>query len=389
MLAFTVHVENIVIDYKTLLTEYEPSKINRLIKALSEKYKIFMIGEYIDTNHLSYSSIQTVDEAFISPTSTVILTNDLNKIPEYHLKNISTILLTENVKDSFTIDDIYRLPDLILTLGRARAFLLDQLDFGYRNEIAVEKYLSKTGNGVLNKPKGLLYVVGEVEHQLHKDIKAELIVSGRFFTTGDTRAYTDVLTLYLLRYKEERSFAVQVFAESLKVCLHLLKPNQKYDVITTVPARTKRNRLNAIFETAILEEYQDDFYPNLLKVQTMYKAQKQAGGRFSRAKNVEDKFIFTHRIHGDVLLIDDIFTTGATTLECARMLYQAGAKSVTILPFAVTQHKVTTTIRNPVRDVESQDYILKLNNENGEPYWQSSVGNHKDYHKIRDCYYAQ
>jgi predicted amidophosphoribosyltransferase len=37
-----------------------------------------------------------------------------------------------------------------------------------------------------------------------------------------------------------------------------------------------------------------------------------------------------------VLLIDDVFTTGATMNECARVLKEAGAASVTVLTLART-----------------------------------------------------
>lgn len=54
------------------------------------------------------------------------------------------------------------------------------------------------------------------------------------------------------------------------------------------------------------------------------------------------------------------------------MLYQAGAKSVTILPFGVTQHKVTTTIRKTVKDANDDIYQLRLNHVTGEPFWVSN-----------------
>ena len=41
----------------------------------------------------------------------------------------------------------------------------------------------------------------------------------------------------------------------------------------------------------------------------------------------------------DILLIDDIKTTGATVSECGKMLYLAGAKEVCVLSCAVTRKR--------------------------------------------------
>ncbi|MDQ0257853.1 hypothetical protein J2S74_005316 [Evansella vedderi] len=393
MLSFTVKVQHIIMDYHSLLKEYESVVLNDLINSLSKKYKVIILSELKDFQGEQklevFTKIRSIDQLMVPGTSTVLLTGDTKKLQAFHLKNISTILMGENVSRMITAEGIYSLPDLILSLERVKGFLLYNMDFGYRNEIAVENYLKKSGNSVLQKPKGLLYVAGEMEHQLYKNIKAELIVPGRFFTKGDTRAYADVLTLYLLKFKDEKSFAVQVFAESLKTCLDLLKQKQTFDIITTVPSRTSINKLDSIFYQPALMEFRNKVHLNLLKVETKYKQQKYAGNKFNRAHNVHNKISFTKQINGHVLLIDDIYTTGATTLECARMLYQAGAKSVTILPFGVTQHKVTTNIRKPVLGSGGDIYNLRLNNQTGEPFWVSAGSNYEEYHQIRNYYYGQ
>ena len=54
-----------------------------------------------------------------------------------------------------------------------------------------------------------------------------------------------------------------------------------------------------------------------------------------RQKNLKDAFRADESVNGKrVLLVDDVFTTGATALECAKALRQAGATSVYYLAFA-------------------------------------------------------
>ena len=71
-----------------------------------------------------------------------------------------------------------------------------------------------------------------------------------------------------------------------------------------------------------------------------FKSQKHLS-REQRRKNVKGKFRVKKRdIEGkNVLLIDDVMTTGSTLSECALMLKRAGAKEVRTATFAITLKK--------------------------------------------------
>lgn len=57
--------------------------------------------------------------------------------------------------------------------------------------------------------------------------------------------------------------------------------------------------------------------------------------RPERARNVRGAFIVKGKLRGeDILLVDDVATTGATTIECARTLKKSGAGQVWVLTFA-------------------------------------------------------
>lgn len=56
--------------------------------------------------------------------------------------------------------------------------------------------------------------------------------------------------------------------------------------------------------------------------------------REQRKVNLLDAFAAKGAVAGRVLLVDDIFTTGATADECSKALRQAGAQEVSVVTFA-------------------------------------------------------
>ena len=59
-----------------------------------------------------------------------------------------------------------------------------------------------------------------------------------------------------------------------------------------------------------------------------------------RRRNLKGAFRARSGVEGkSILLVDDVTTTGSTMSECANELYKKGAKSVTMIAFALTQRK--------------------------------------------------
>ncbi len=69
--------------------------------------------------------------------------------------------------------------------------------------------------------------------------------------------------------------------------------------------------------------------------------QKTLGGK-ERAENLKDAFVCTfNEVKGRrILLIDDVFTTGATASACSAALLKGGARDVSVLTAAVTKLKI-------------------------------------------------
>jgi competence protein ComFC len=59
-----------------------------------------------------------------------------------------------------------------------------------------------------------------------------------------------------------------------------------------------------------------------------YTLQQAKLGREDRLKNLKDAFILKESISGNVLLVDDVFTTGSTIQECAKMFKNNNTKII-------------------------------------------------------------
>lgn len=122
------------------------------------------------------------------------------------------------------------------------------------------------------------------------------------------------------------------------------------DVVCYVPMTPAEKRTRGFNQAAILAEeiskrLKLELADGLVKVRNT-KSQKKLSAK-ERAKNLEGAFrvsdpdCFKNK---NVLLIDDVYTTGATMGECAKTVKKAGAKNVSGLTACVTRYRVSGEI---------------------------------------------
>lgn len=121
--------------------------------------------------------------------------------------------------------------------------------------------------------------------------------------------------------------------------LGALDVSHRYDAVVPVPlhrSRLRRRGFNqaALMAKAIAREL-DAGLSDTLEVVRRTRDQVELSGAGRRA-NVAGAFRARGRVSGNILLIDDVFTTGATMSECAGVLMQAGAREVRALSFCRT-----------------------------------------------------
>jgi len=124
----------------------------------------------------------------------------------------------------------------------------------------------------------------------------------------------------------------------------MLRPILRESTLIPIPLHPRRERLRGFNQAAILassllvalgqDEVRVKYKPNILKRKRHTACQAELKADYvKRMLNMDSAFAVNNtRVSGRVLLVDDVFTSGATLNAAAQALRQAGASHV----FAVT-----------------------------------------------------
>ncbi len=117
-----------------------------------------------------------------------------------------------------------------------------------------------------------------------------------------------------------------------------------HDLVIPVPMHRRRQKQRGYNQADLLArqiasmeelEYESTVLTRIRETAPMYQL-----NRLQRIQNMWDSIVVRedclHRVQNQkILLVDDIYTTGATTQACIRQLTEAGAAEVTVATFAV------------------------------------------------------
>ncbi len=133
--------------------------------------------------------------------------------------------------------------------------------------------------------------------------------------------------IHKYKYEHDRALA-GFFAKQLLPTIS----DKQFDILSFVPsdgARLRERGFNPAHLLAREIGKQINLSAQELLLRT-YHVPQIGHSRAERFKQVQDNFLLKRHdiMSKNILLIDDVITTGATLNECARVLKQAGAKSV-------------------------------------------------------------
>lgn len=123
------------------------------------------------------------------------------------------------------------------------------------------------------------------------------------------------------------------------------KSEMRDEIVVFVPmteAEEKKRGYNQaeLLASTVAKELGLPLLPALMKTKNTHQ-QKELNAK-EREQNLEGAFIcvFSQVKNRKILLIDDVFTTGATANVCSKVLLKAGAKSVDVLTIAVAKKRI-------------------------------------------------
>jgi ComF family protein len=153
--------------------------------------------------------------------------------------------------------------------------------------------------------------------------------------------------VHLLKYEQVRP-AAGVLGRMLREAIADLEPSFRGAEIVVVPvplySRKLRqrgfNQSEVIVRAALKQAAQDRLILDTAVLMRRRETQSQTGlTRHQRGENIRGAFVVAkpRKVKGrEILLVDDVFTTGTTVSECARILRRAGASKVFVATVART-----------------------------------------------------
>lgn len=180
-----------------------------------------------------------------------------------------------------------------------------------------------------------------IENGMHVCRECTLLKS-RVERAWSSSSYTDTIKhcIHLFKYKGYTGLA-DILSDTMATFIRKNRIENIADIITAVPMHPSKKRERPYNHAEILARGLSRKFAipvdckNLKKIR--WTSSQSELDREKRLQNVRDSFAVTDRnaFSGKgVLLVDDVYTTGATINECAKSLLGAGANKVYSLTLA-------------------------------------------------------
>lgn len=194
-------------------------------------------------------------------------------------------------------------------------------------------------------------VENDLCNKCKKELKKQEFIRIEDYTSNGDLFFSELMYLYaydgiirnlILKYKfQEKIYLYKIFLKNLKNNKKLYLFLKKYDIIIPVPISQKRMKQRGYNQSALLAQLiSKDFniiYDDTCLFKVKHTNPQSTLNKEERTKNVENVYSVKNQkkiINKNILLIDDIYTTGNTVNECSKVLKKAGINNIGILTLA-------------------------------------------------------
>lgn len=198
--------------------------------------------------------------------------------------------------------------------------------------------------GICNKEINT-YLCGKCEKEINKiTCVGENKYKDKYFSTHMYLfKYEGIIRNKIISYKfNDKPYLYKTFCEifvkNKKVCEFL----KKYDIIISVPMYKKKKNKRGYNQSELIaketaKKVENIEYRNDILIKIRNTAKQSSLNKEQRKENLKNAYVVNNNeyiLNKNILIFDDIYTTGSTANECAKTLIEAGAKDVGILTIA-------------------------------------------------------
>ena len=198
--------------------------------------------------------------------------------------------------------------------------------------------------GICNKEINT-YLCGKCEKEINKiTCVGENRYDNKYFSTHMYLfRYEGIIRSKIISYKfDDKPYLYKTFCEifvkNKKVCEFI----KNYDIIISVPMYKKKKNQRGYNQSELIareiaKKIENIEYRNDILIKIRNTAKQSSLNKEQRKENLKNAYVVNNNeyiLNKNILIFDDIYTTGSTANECAKTLIEAGAKDVGILTIA-------------------------------------------------------
>lgn len=359
------HIKAIIIDADSLEKEFFEFPYHQYIPEV----KVFIVKNIWNYEDIQQECIEYYDissllqeiliKAECESFSVISISSSPLFLKEMMQNHIGTILIGDLIKDF-----LKNTPDFTHCTLESLPNILSNKRIGYSAEVYATF-------GKPRKTMSLLRCESEIELDSGISKEIELYFGGRYYADKHLYLLNDPLSYIVKGFKFQYIKTVDLFFDS---AIEFIRKKEEIDILTYVPLKPidiEENKFDR-FSSLKLERNINDGL-TLQNVLLCKKNFSQKGNDlFVRKEVVKSAFQVTCDVKDkNIIIIDDVFSSGSTMFEAMRTLYQAGAKKVIAVLLAVNQLTESSSMsyKNLSCPYCGSPMELRMNSKNGQMFF--------------------